>query len=92
MIRAAFNAPISISRDKNASLNERMDPLHWFYIGCIRCPADIPRSLAFNTYGSEKVRHFRDVPCIDNPRLDTGKYGIVTDGIYISTGAINSAN
>lgn len=43
MIRAIFNAPISISRDKNASLNERMDPLHWFYIECIRCPADIPR-------------------------------------------------
>lgn len=48
-----------------------------------------PTSLAFNIYGSEKVRHFRDVPCIDNPCLDTGKYSIVTDGTYISAGTIN---
>lgn len=66
--RAAFNAPISISQDKNAPLNERTDlPLHWFYIRCIRCLAlSLEFAFQYLSFG-ESAPLLRDIPCIDIP-------------------------
>lgn len=91
MIRATFNAPISISRDKNASLNEmRRIPYIVFYIGGYRrCPGAIP-SLVFGFQYLWRKCATSETCCVSTTRTRIQeKYSIVMGGTYISTGAIN---
>lgn len=60
-----------------------------FYVGRIGDVLRYSFPRVWLSISMKKVRHFRDMSCIDDPNSDTEKYSIVTGGTYISTGAIN---